>query len=483
MIDLYGSSVEIYFIAANGKKWSIHNLARNIKKNTNGGLPDFANFVENVSVDINLFRFTQISITLTPPIDEAIALINSGVIGLGFGNGGDSKNATSSSSGGSAFAVVAKATNVFNKIRLRLHSGGLSSAWIEGILLAPDVSLNADSISITIKAIGLLWDTTRANNAKAFRSKTGKSILDALTDNGEKFIITINPKDSRAQSRFDKILNLNQNISNWQTVADLLEKENCRIIDRGAESLDGKTRYEIVSMEYARSRNDLVRTFVAFKQINPNKGVFPILSFETSLVNYFGGLTIGSIVDAFKSTDKQRSSRNQVGAKTAGEFSTKITSSDKTIPGGGEEGKSGHKLTSPADRGEGGHPALDMIKGAFQSIMDSPMEFTVTTMALVDQVPGRIANIEISDAKFLTGSYDVKSVTHEIGQGGAETTLKLGKSFGLIPAVQEGIEAVVNKFSSTDNGNFKESTQSGLIDVPAIPGVPAPPGAPGVPGL
>lgn len=475
MIDLYGSSVEIFFVPARGgQPRSIHNVAKSVG-GFNGRAPDFANFVDRVSVEINLFRFTTISVTLTPPIDEAIALINSGILGLGFGAG----SATGpSSSNGLGLASAAKVTNVFNKMKLRLHSGGLSSAWMEGILLAPDVSIGADSISITIKAMGLLWDNTRTSSAKPFRSKSGQEILNQLTNNGEKYEITINPKDSRAKAKFDKILNLNQNISNWQTVADLLEKENCRLIDRGAESIDGKTRYEVISMEYARSRTDMIRTFVAFQQIDPNKGIFPILSFETSLVNYMAGMTIGSVLDSFDSSNKQPSTKNQVGAKTANDFSSKVVSSDKSTPGGPEDGKTPPKISTPAGRGEDGHPALDMIKGAFQSVMDSPMKFMVTTLALVDQLPGRIANVRIGDAKFLKGSYDVLSVTHEIGQGTAETTLELGKTFGLIQAAQEGLEAIQSKDGSSSGSGFKESSALGLL--PNLPSAPTTPGIPGI---
>src|SRR6185295_654455 len=127
VIDLYGGSVEVYFITKNQSPLSLSNIFYGdslIDTPFSGTAfnPQSAHFIQSISVKNTILGFTNIEVTFTPPFEQAIALINSGVIGLGFSTKQPSGDAQQ---GDPQLATSMLSTIGFNQISVRLHYGGM----------------------------------------------------------------------------------------------------------------------------------------------------------------------------------------------------------------------------------------------------------------------------------------------------------------------------------------------------------------------
>lgn len=461
MIDLYGGSAEIYFVDSTGTARSIQKIARG----GTGDLrpPQYSNFVTRISVSISLLKFTEIRVQLDPTLQEAVQLINSGVLGLGFAGTSEAPAASSSD-----FAVTSKRKYGFNKLKVRLHYGGLSSPWYTGILMPPNVRIGTDGIGLELRAVGVLFNQLKNSSKKAYRSQSRERVLKELTNDGKDLELVINKDDAKAREALAKIESMNQSMNNWAQVKQMLEKSNLRIMDVGSNSLDSPPRFEILSMDYLRKTKKGVRTFSVFKQINPNAGIFPILDMETSINNFLFGQTVGNTINSFDSSTKGQTapSRQKVGGATLSQKTGTMPSTDGSVAGTSTDPNVSGRSISVPQGGREDHPYLEKVNGFIQGAIEGASQYSISTVGLVDMLPGRPANVEVGSekgtVKFLTGTYDCIEIEHEMSVDGVETRLQLAKTFGLAPLIEQGVSKAVSKVSDIA-GNTKQSTSAGTL--------------------
>lgn len=146
-IDLYGVSVNLQIDIGNGPQ-SFRSAAGSS-----------ADYIESINVKIGLMQNIRMEIKLCPPVEEGIALLSSGICGMGF-----SKKKTNSAKQATTIGTdvnVAGNAFSFNKIMLQISYGGLTSPWYKGYLTMPELSMNEEGLEITLNAVGMLFDTTQ----------------------------------------------------------------------------------------------------------------------------------------------------------------------------------------------------------------------------------------------------------------------------------------------------------------------------------
>jgi hypothetical protein len=83
VIDLYGGSVEVYFIPKNQKATPLSQLF--FRDNSTSPFDSQSvSFIHSLNVKTSVLGFTEIEVTFTPPFDQAVNMIKSGMLGLGF---------------------------------------------------------------------------------------------------------------------------------------------------------------------------------------------------------------------------------------------------------------------------------------------------------------------------------------------------------------------------------------------------------------
>jgi hypothetical protein len=440
IIDLYGGSVEIYFKSKDGVARSLRNIV--FGEGGDGNSDQFANFVSHAKVHVSLLRFTNIEVTFNPPFDQAIKLIQSGVLGIGF----SIKSATGEPLGNDKdFASASKSSINFNTVVIKFHHGGKQSPYFKGLLLVPEVKIGVDGISITIKATGMYFEQTKVSSGKPSDSKTGLQLIQSLL--GPEIEISIDPNDSQAAKALSKIHKINMNQSNFSIANDILHDANCSLYQSGMKSKNSKPVYELISKDFMRKRKSGA-TFVLWSQINPNKGVYPIINMQTDINNYLAGQSFGLNATGIDSSTKARRTE-KAGAESAKRFTDTHASRDGSISGSGA-GKKVKTIHVP-NSGEG-HSLAGTVVAAVHAALESALRYEITTVGIVDLLPGRPVKVTVAGVPFLSGAYDLYEVTHEMSDSGIETHVNLAMTGGFSTLIDSGLQKLQSGAESVSSG-------------------------------
>jgi hypothetical protein len=450
--DLLGGAVELYFDNGNGKMISLGQVA---------GVNNTVNFVEQVKVKITLGAILQMDITLDPPIDQAITLLRSGRLGIGFSaKKHQSKTSTPQAAITNQSTIDNQQANNFdyslymNKVALRLHYGGLSSAWFRGLLLQPEIDISVEGISITLKAIGMLFTSHKSLSPITFQAQqTKQQAIEALL--GSDVVPVYDPE---AMSRLRDTMNTTKQTYTGKThlehARDIAATVGCKIIQIGGDAPDSQQKIGIYHVsKWRNDKSPPAATFVAYRQINPQNREFPLISFSCSIQNLmlgpFSGVTIA------KGTKKIDISQNstQTYSEKRGQA---VGPSDGSVAGAlpmGETSKQGDTAgTSKPDQARQLLSApgsfLDTLNGYYHDFVDKAFEFELTSIGVVDLLPGNLVGVAISNISELTSKYDIYEVEHTISSSGVETRVKVVRTAGLISMASQGIEEVKNNVRS-----------------------------------
>ena len=456
----HSNFVEAYISGPDGDFYSLQGLARGSKSPSDLRSPEYVQFIDSVSINISVFRFTEINISLTPTFEEATNLIRSGRLGLGF--------STEDKAGGSQIgesAISAASKIKFNTIVVRLHTDKRSSNWFKGFLLVPELSVSQEKIEIQLKATGLLnFTRQRATNEAIAGTKTYREVLYGLAqDKGNVgYRVEIESDDSVAQEFFNRQFNGNIAKKDWEAIRDILTQGNMNLIDAGTEDATGAVVIKVASRDYARKRLSQC-TLVAFENIDPTNGRFPILDMKTSLVNYAAGQALKSIANSISDQDKSQQKTDEdalVGPQTTKNYTDGIVTSDGSMPGESWDGSLGPKRSVPMDR-DGNNDYIKKLSGYWQSLMDTAMSYEVTTLGIPGALPGQPVNISVAGTEFISGTFDCYEVTHNWTNGGAETTFQLYQTFGLASRIDEAIGKVESNTETNSDTNTVSPTVIG----------------------
>jgi hypothetical protein len=187
--------------------------------------------------------------------------------------------------------------------------------------------------------------------------------------------------------------------------------------------------------------------FVLWNQINPNKGVYPILDMETSIANYMAGQMIKQVT-AYDSSKKENSKNPSTPKTTPSKTNQKLASPDGSGVGVNLEGDEKIKKVHVPNRGNGfGTSMVEAFEGVFNTLTDKALQYEITTVGIVDLKPGISVFVDVAGVDFLSGKYDLFEVTHDFASDGVTTKLTLSRTFGFAKLIDNGVEQLQQKIS------------------------------------
>src|SRR6185312_2126923 len=319
-IDLFGVNVNLW-IEDNGKMKAFRTLSGNA-----------TDYIESISVKIGLMETFQLEVKICPPLTEAVRLINTGKIGLGFSLSNTDSTTKSSSSGDGVSGSGSKFS--LNKMAVQFSYGGRTSPVFKALLLMPEVEVGEEGIDITMKGIGMLFESTKTPGILAGTMTPMDAIKKWMGDG-----TNVHMKfDSRAAAELSKNTETYPvTKTGFEATKHVLERHNCRMFYAGASTVDGLQTVEVVHDEFRRQKSAI--QFVAFKQIDPNKNVYGILSLSAPINN----LVLSAAIHGTKTSVVNKSSKTVTqddggAASYAKKNTTKITTQDGSAPGGADSG-------------------------------------------------------------------------------------------------------------------------------------------------
>lgn len=466
--DLLGGAVEIQF--GDGK--TIGQVL---------GLDSAVNFIEQVKVNIVMGAIITMDITLDPPIEQAIALLKSKRLGIGFSTKQhQSKTSTPQAAAGQNQSTInnQQSNNLdysvqINQISIRLHYGGLSSPWFKGLLLQPEVDISIDGISITMKAIGMLFTSQKSLAPVTFQAQQTKqqAINQLLTDEVE--VIYEPEAASVLQQPMSTTRQTYTGKSHLEHARAIANTVGCKIIQIGGLSPSGKQQVGVRHVSsWRNNKTPPSATFVAYRQINPSNREFPLISFTCSIQNVmlgpFSGFNIGTGTKKITITDSTESYAQKRGQA--------VTPKDGTTAGAmamGQATKQGDTQgMSQPDQAKPMYPSpgslLDTVTGYCHDFLDKAFEFELTSVGVVDLLPGALVGVAISDITELSSTYDLWEVEHTVSSGGVETKINVKRTGGMASAFSQGIETVKNTVKSKFNSKPPKTSTPTPANAPLV---------------
>jgi len=455
-IDLLGGDVEL-LLEENGVMQSIQSV-----------IGPASSYIDSVRVNIPLLKIFTVDVHLAPPLEQAIKLLKSGKIGIGF---------SKSDSGTGAIPIplgsigISKLGIAVNRMAVRLHYGGRSSSFFKAILMPPDIDISTDGVSITMKGVGMMFSSTKAQKQRTFKDQTKSKILQELI--GDEVEIKI--EDRKAIEDLDVQMNYDQSKSDWESALEVLESANCTGFYAGAKNPGNADSAQIFKIRSRHGTRTIQRipTFVMYRQINPNKRVYPLLGLSTEVTNLtLPGAAWGKKISS-NNREEKKTNDVKAGAGTMSESTNTTTSQDGSVAGGQNATQRGTKAdvagnVKPDDVGGAGLSVpgkfeVEKAKGLVHSFMDKTFQYSLQSIGVVDLLPGQMVNVAIADIDALTGAYDLYEVEHNVSSGGVETALKCARTGGLISALSQQFEkARPTSATSSAKTNTKIPQTSGV---------------------
>ncbi|MBK9390489.1 MAG: hypothetical protein IPN68_09945 [Bacteroidetes bacterium] len=425
-MDLFGASVSLWLE----------------RKGVATRLEDFlgqgSSYITRVSVEVKLFEIFSVEVTIEPPLEEATRIVEAGIIGMGFSfNKSNSAKSTDGKPGPSASIV-------FNKLWVQIEYSGRKTPIFKSLLMSPEIRGTDQGLSITLRGVGMLFQSTQINPAGRQLTGTKEEEIKNLLDTNM-VQLSISPK---AKQKLQGQLNNNFTETNYQVVQKIVKSSGCVMYYAGGSSTSktitqAKQVVKIVTVEESRQRfyGDKKRAFqlVAFKQIRPDAGEFPIIAFDTSLSQLVGPFASrGGVRIDYDSETKQVEER-AIDNTTYSEDRSKVDSSvDGSVPGGAQ------RDTDAFDKVEDTRTpfgmladkigiAADSVSQMVFDYFDRASRFNLTVIGPADIMPGRMVRVNIGDIRFLTGNYDLIGVTHQIDSSGYQIELECVNLQGFVP--------------------------------------------------
>lgn len=475
LIDLYGCSVDLNIDGV-----TLQSLSKS-----------GSHFVERVSVTTGLFHLYQLEVELNPPLEEAVRMLQSGYLGIGFSVETTSEDAGVQGGVNKLQHVANQASGVVNKVKslagnfgfgggdsldidkkpeqestsvkmrrinVRINYGGKSSGWFRGILLAPQIEVGLEGFTIKLNGVGYLFQKTKQQDPRVLSGK-GTSIVRELLGDGDYANVQM---DSLAEEAINGVVNedqINHDKNDYDMATEIIKKANC-IMTYDTAPTDGAL--PVVNVKHKSSQKmrvgDLQLT--AYRDVKPNSGIYPILGLSCNAIN----LTLPDGAFGKKFVTVNSDEKKTVSDSAINTHDGKVNKSDNTAAGGGKD------MTGQEMGGFFGGPVkfADSLKGIYSEYTNKVFEYEILTTGIFDLAPGRMISIGVANIPFLSGTYDINEVTHSISTTGAETKVKLFRTGGLLSKVGNAVTNVVDDVlspSATDNHKFntKTPTTKGLL--------------------
>jgi len=456
-VDLHGVDVRLW-IEINGAMVPFRTLAGNA-----------TDYVESVTVKIGLMETFQLEVKICPPLVDAVRLINTGKIGLGFSIA--NTDSTTKSSGGGDGVSGSGSKFSLNKMAVQIFYGGRHTPVFKALLLMPNVEVGEEGIDITMKGIGMLFESTKTPGLLSGQMTPLAAIKKWLGD-GNSVHVEFDDRSTAELTKETHAYPVTK--TGFEAAKHVLEENGCRMYYAGSNTIDGLQTVKVVHDEGRRQKSAI--KFVAFKQIDPNKNVYPILSLSAPINNLVLSAAIhGSKTSVIDKSSKSVSQQDGGASSYQQKVTPKITTQDGSVGGGADSGdRNSFGEPSGAADGEGigtimgaisrqFSSGVDAIHGVVHDWMNKVFNYEITSVMIADLLPGRMVGINVADIKALTGDYDLKSVEHSVSTAGAETKIEIVAMGGMISAVGKGMNKVVGQAVTAVQQGTKTDSKKNVI--------------------
>lgn len=451
-IDLFGVSVSLW-LENNGNMVPFRSIAGNS-----------TDYIESISVKLGLMETFQLEIKICPPLADAVNLLNSGKIGLGFASKNKTSHVKTATPVGSDVNVGDKSYSM-NKIAVKISYGGLSSPVFKAILLTPELSLNEEGIDITMKGIGMLFEKTK-KPALMKGINIPSEVIQYLLGH-EQGLNVVFDKKAKAILESANPIAVPSSRNSFEEAKRILMENNCTLYFVGANGINEKQTVRIAHTQDRRQKNNTFCSFVAFRNIDPNNRVYPILNLSAEVTNLaVSSMLVGAKTAIADKSTKTTTQKNADGGHYTGNVSASVTTQDGSIAGASDPSKRNSTgestgvdtnektgfLTGGIAR-EGGD-IFKTIQGVVSDYMDKAFAYNLTSVCIPDLLPARMVNVAIANIHALTNSYDLITVEHNISNGGAETRISVNAMGGIVSAIGQNGNKVAGKVAEAAGGLF-----------------------------
>lgn len=429
-IDLFGSRL---YIAIDGR--TLGEIA---------GVGHEVNFVESVKVNISLMHFFNVEVKLNPTFDQAVKLLNSGLMGIGFNvEEVDTQNFVGALTSLAGVTKTPGAKVSFRRIQIQMEYGGRTSNAFSAILQAPQIHFGADGIQITLVGIGFIFSRTKQFGNRNIKGTAYELVQKLLKEDSSLPIeVEFKPQAKELLKRI-KIKGLLQYKSNLETVRDLLHDNGCELMHIGNQK-NGGERYQVQTIEEKRS--DLRYTFVMYGNINPDAGIFPIMDMKCPTTNLLlpAGAWANTVNVFDRNLNKTGEESNSKKESTAADQAVSVTSPDGTIAGGSAASTGDNVVHVPKEIGK-------TLTNTYKNYASRVFEWNIETVGVVDLLPGQVVKVQVgpdgNTVKSLTGYYDLFEVEHTFANSGVDTHLKCYRTGGVAGKVSGQFENLASKLN------------------------------------
>lgn len=459
VIDLFGASVNLQIDTGSGMR-SFRSAA---------GVA--ADYIESISVKIGLVENIRIEIKLAPPIEDGIKLLKSGICGMGFSLKKNDPNKKAKNIGDGV--VVNGNKFSLNKMAVQISYGGLYSPWFKAYILQPEFSMGSDGLEITMHGIGMLFDQTQTSVSHDEQLTPYEAVMTIFKDQNIHPVFEPKAKDV-LQSGAKTSLTGGKN--GQEQLAAILKANHCRFVYIGNKKggPDGLQEVKILHVEESRDKNKVHNAFVAFKDINPNRRVFPILDMNAPLSNVMIGTFLNKVKGGTFNRSKKEHKQTDVDYKKR---TSQVVSSDGSVPSasdGASRNQSGEPSNPDSNDSSIGSFAShfigavaregtdlnERIHGAACDWMEKAFQFNFSTVCVPDLLPATMVAINVADIPTLSNNFDVFSVEHVISNGGCETHVETKAMAGMAAALGQGLNKVVGKAVDTTTNAVSSSSRT-----------------------
>lgn len=399
--------------------------------------------ISEITIQVGMSQLSELTITMTPTYEDAIKILRSGLLGIGF--------VPEDASG---------ATNAMPALQMRIgYDGGEDtmnrSPWFYGGLTVPSLDLG-EEITLTMHAHSGIYYAARLDTHVS-KLMSGNDLLQMIAD---KFNLTITILDGA-----DKILSAPPEPivvygDLFTTMRDFCYRKRLNFYYAASADSDEASDNMIVSSRKTDSDKTPSWQFVMFEQISPGEKIIPIIRYHVDATALalpgaaWGGKALGTDTKTKKSI-------------TPEEATTNASDVDSSFAPQGGTAASDEYPTSDKDTGKGGgaktfDPATDAGRKSSQLIRDNvstaemesakiaqnienTLEFTVEVPGLPGLLANDLVEVRIGGLKELSGVAWVTGLTHRIGSEFV-TEVHLSRALGVAAAEASGL--IVNTQSA-----------------------------------
>lgn len=411
----------------------------------------FFNSIQRVHLKISSNRVADFEITVAPSLADGLKILQTGVLSVMTGFAAKLEQTTQvkkETAISPSFAQTqlevsesADAKTLHDKnipvflIKLlwpgdKLPDGNeAETPWFTGSALNPDVSFDAKSFIFTIKGVSTASRVSGIYGTNVYKNMTIRDILEDI-DNTMTFV----SDDDETTARLNSKTSFAYNDSTEEAIARLLYESNILYHTYG----NPKT-YFLRNRESVYTSRPVYQ-FVAFRQIDPNKNIYPIFSYSCEGLGrlFTGGLALGVLPKAYDMSKKELVTKAYSPSLSDEAITFIEKQKDTASQQGGVTISQPTRVDTQGAQGSDKTPQDSRAENTALEAMQSYLNCTITTIGIPDILPNTMVDVRIGDDSTgnglpgVSGKGMVTTVEHEYSMSGWLTTLnvRIGASIG-----------------------------------------------------